>query len=870
MMGILQEILAWSKTLPGWQSDAIARLFAKQALGAADIDDLLALLKLECGIPDPKGRVPVPLAVDQIPAPPQPSTQVALLRLRNLQHVNAIAPGTAGLTFAPKGLTVIYGDNGSGKSGYARVLKRACRARDQAEAILPNAHESAAKSGKAEAIIEFSLNDQPKEVRWVDGAAPPDPLSAIAVFDHRCARAYLDSEGDFAYAPYGLDIFEGLVGACRELKARIDQEIGQCTPDLAAFDDLLGATEVGRLVERLSAKTDPKEVERLAAVTAADIAQRDAWDRSLKETSPKEKAAQLRVRGRRIARIAEAAQSALAAVDQPTLEKLKGLDGTCRAAEAAAAIAAQGFVGDPQFLPGTGGGAWRELFEAAHKFSAVAYPGALFPHVAAGARCLLCQQPLEGGAACLVRFEEFVQQEAEKLAKARRKELADAREAFVRAGLTLGLDAETLAEVAALDAASAAESVAFEQAVRNRHARIVAALSSHDWSGIPDMPVSPADKLRACEATLGVEATVLEQAADEAARLALQARFAEMDARIRLSQRKVALLSAIAKLVLKGKLSTCLAAVGTTGISLKAREVTERVVSEEMADALNAEYQFLGVNDLEVSLQSRVEKGKRLHKLKLNLPQAHSPAAILSEGEQRAIAIGSFLAEVRLAGGPGGVVFDDPVSSLDHRYRQRVARRLAQEATVRQVIVFTHDLYFLSVLQEEAESHKAPIMAQTVARHPHGFGVAEPDLPFAAKTTKARLGALRAEYPEIVKLYKEDNEGEYRRRAVDAYRQLRDAWERAIEEVLFRKVVVRFRNSVQTHLLREVLVEDADYAQVNGGMTKCSRYAHDTALDAGVAAPDPDELFKDISELEEWRERIETRSKKVGESRKSL
>jgi wobble nucleotide-excising tRNase len=117
---------------------------------------------------------------------------------------------------------------------------------------------------------------------------------------------------------------------------------------------------------------------------------------------------------------------------------------------------------------------------------------------------------------------------------------------------------------------------------------------------------------------------------------------------------------------------------------------------------LNREFNALGVGSLRVSLQSRSAKGKPLHKLKLELSQAKSPRDILSEGEQRAIAMGSFLAEVSIGGGTGGIVVDDPVSSLDHKRRERVAARLVQEAEKRQVIIFTHDLYFLAVLMEEA------------------------------------------------------------------------------------------------------------------------------------------------------------------------
>jgi len=171
-MSILQEILFWAQGLPDWQSDAIARLFVKQTLGSEDIEDLFALLKAEHGIPDPKGRKANKLSADQIPAPAQPDIHVELIGIKNLQHVNAIANNQK-LGFAPKGLTVIYGDNATGKSGCSRVMKRACRARDQSEPIHPNANLPTAAAGKAEAIFEIIVNGEAREERRVSGAAAP-------------------------------------------------------------------------------------------------------------------------------------------------------------------------------------------------------------------------------------------------------------------------------------------------------------------------------------------------------------------------------------------------------------------------------------------------------------------------------------------------------------------------------------------------------------------------------------------------------------------------------------------------------------------------------------------------------------------------
>ncbi|MBK8017646.1 MAG: hypothetical protein IPK20_13635 [Betaproteobacteria bacterium] len=122
-MALLDEILAWTETsLTPWQRDAARRLFQEQqGLSAQDYDDLYALMKSAYGLLDPTNRVPVPLAAVHLPTHAARAAGVVLRAMRELKYVNRIAPDQV-LRFAPNGLTVIYG-NGSGKSGYSRVLE---------------------------------------------------------------------------------------------------------------------------------------------------------------------------------------------------------------------------------------------------------------------------------------------------------------------------------------------------------------------------------------------------------------------------------------------------------------------------------------------------------------------------------------------------------------------------------------------------------------------------------------------------------------------------------------------------------------------------------------------------------------------------
>src|SRR6202030_4140507 len=95
--------------------------------------------------------------------------------------------------------------------------------------------------------------------------------------------------------------------------------------------------------------------------------------------------------------------------------------------------------------------------------------------------------------------------------------------------------------------------------------------------------------------------------------------------------------------------------------------------------------------------------GSPQYQVRLLAAPATNVTGVLSEGEQTCVAIAAFLAELATASHRSALVFDDPISSLDHKWRDRVAKRLVAEAKVRQVIVFTHDLIFLNDIEDAAE-----------------------------------------------------------------------------------------------------------------------------------------------------------------------
>lgn len=629
-MSVLKEIQQWAPSLPFWQQDAIVRLFSKDELDIADYDDLYALLKTEQGIVDPQNRTAKTLGTSQVAAAPNSQRLVQLAAIKNLRNVNALAENQT-IPFNLTGLTVIYGDNGSGKSGYSRALKKACRARDR-EDILPDAKLPVEKVGKPEATFDLIVDCVPTEVSWLDGNPPPEQLADIAIFDAHCARSYIDAQDDYSYVPYGLDIFAGLAKACSRLKAMVEAEQAQTAPNTAVFASLSNtSTAVGKLLTALSAKTKLKDVEALALLSQIEFDRHVALGKSLKEGDPKEKAAQLKLRSGRISSLAERYTEKAVRVNEMESARLRSLFDASSAAKEVADLAARQFRETSGQLPGTGGEAWQILFEAARGFAVESHPGKTFPHLGPESMCPLCQQPLGEAVGRLVAFDAFIQQEAEKATREKRKAFTDAYQLLEKADLGILLDTELKAELTALNADLAESCEKFGVAIRARRDAIKAACNAENtWDAIIALPSDPAADLKGLANSLADEAATLEKAADGEARSALEVEFKELDARKQLGPMKTAVLETIAKLVLQAKLKACLGSVKTTTISVKSTELTQKIVSNELAEALNAEYRRLNVGELSVSLRSFAERGKTFHKLVLQLPGEQRPAAILS------------------------------------------------------------------------------------------------------------------------------------------------------------------------------------------------------------------------------------------------
>lgn len=254
------------------------------------------------------------------------------------------------------------------------------------------------------------------------------------------------------------------------------------------------------------------------------------------------------------------------------------------------------------------------------------------------------------------------------------------------------------------------------------------------------------------------------------------------------------------------------------------------------------------------------------HQLLLDLPVATKIDEILSEGEQRAIALGSFFAELSLANHSCGIILDDPVSSLDHFRRRNVARRLVEEARTRQVIVFTHDTSFLGQLSDEIET-EGIAHSMLFLEWKGGFpGSVNEGLPWDHQGYKARIDALEQAQSKLAKtwpVYPGESEIASMRQQYD---RVRATLERVIQDVVFNGVVKRYRDWIKVDSLKDVVGFSRPEYEAIERLHKRSCdviTAHDASSAKAASVPSAIDLGNDIAALKAIVETIHNRRKSM-------
>ena len=260
-----------------------------------------------------------------------------------------------------------------------------------------------------------------------------------------------------------------------------------------------------------------------------------------------------------------------------------------------------------------------------------------------------------------------------------------------------------------------------------------------------------------------------------------------------------------------------------------------------------------------IRIATRSEKGKVFKNIALRADHDSpgimpSPDKILSEGEKRAVALADFLTEVALDEHSCGIVIDDPVTSLDHRWKEVIAKCLVSEAGLRQVIVFTHDLHFLWMLNEHAAEKNADIKIHWIKRGDDddrpGYVYLDncPGLEKDYKTAK-----IAREFLEEAKKAQPQRQEYLLKQGFGA---LRTTYEAFVIHDLFRGVVGRWEERISVeNRLDKVLLDDQIVSTVVQKHGDISRLIEGHLHTDTAPKPSPRALADEIEAFENLKKR---------------
>lgn len=876
----MTNIIEWSADKEEWQKDALRRIAISDSLSADDRQDIQDRVESLCGIQSDFDFECLPLTAEHIATSITEANQNIICGIGPVSNVDRLAEDQE-LKFSINGLTIIYGENGSGKSGYSRIAKELCHARVK-EGLLSDVYGSVA--GVVPSVqYTFKTTDAEPIVRtWAAGESAPSELGNINVFDSDCANVYIAGHNEIGYLPDEIIVARRYGQLLQYLSNKFTPERdGLQTQLRASIAPAFGVdTPAGQLVALLDIRT------LLANISSAEVCiETGAW------TAEDEKelavlTEQLKSNPTLIANLKRRMSGVLnnLATSAASIHSLLNIEAVGHIVALAKDLEEKNRVANASadelfstgFLSNTGGEIWRDMYRFARQFAEHSTNKPQSEHFHEGEVCPLCQSDLSDvSAQKLEQFDNFVFGELSKAAQKASEDLTAKITELSRLPITdIRSVNELLKEFAALgeaEKAIAAEVVTYFTSSISLKSEI---LRNNLESGFhaDGLATSISESLIAESAKLDTQVVELESRPETSPELT--SRHAVLTDKKKLSSLMDTVLTRRANLEKYHRLGLCIDQVDTRATSNFVRQRRQELVTPALRGAIETEIRELNLTHLPLVFDESTERGTSLFEYKLGGSSA-SKKRILSEGEQRALSLACFIGEVRQIPGNNGVIFDDPVNSLDHMRLRQVAERLVSLASEgRQVIIFTHNLLFFEEMRSIAASvtPPVPVITNLVSKQAEGqFGIITVnDLPWVAKKVGGRfpsLDAILGAIPDIDSVHVD----QYRSAVVHFYANVRETWERLVEELLLGGVVERYNQGVKTQSLKSVSVVDEDYRKVYFEMRKVSGYSgHDTALGRQASLPTKDQMRTDLTTLKEYAAELKTRNRQLDEQRKLL
>lgn len=808
------EVKAFANGLQYW-----AKFLAERILQGIEITDEIIkesysylLEEIKINPPTEKQQISIKYNLEEF------SSYKKDLKFKNLSEVtgvNALLDNES-IDFGPN-LTIIYGSNGSGKSGYVRLLKKVFYSKAPEE-ILKNINlESGHKQLSAK--FKFLANEEELAYKYPENENQPE-YDQFSVFDCQCILKHLDQRNEFEFRPSGLRFFAEFTDAIKRVENKLNLDIANksSSNDFASLFD--GESEIKTFIQKLSSSTDTSNLKKYFPLSIEEKTEKKGiekeYDELLLTTKSKEK--EIKANETIIKLLRDNKKEFETLNSYFTESKLKEIQSAISDCIEKDAIAKKEGI---ESLKSTtikeiGSEEWKTFIIAAEEFAEKQKDfNGTYPEP--GDFCIFCHQPLSNAAIFrILDYWSFLKSQAEQSAKAANEKLKKIKTGYENLKFDLYPDGNILTAwlldkkpnlILTIKENLSAIKLLSNSIISDLNNKNPTKHTAYNISGLEiDQVIKKIEE----------SSKLLEnnQQSLELTKLASKKALFLHREKLELHYAKIEQFINNHKWIQKAN------SFGWQAFKLNITTTEKRLsttyFNKEYIDTFNKECKELH-GEFGITIDAKSSEAKSNRQLQI---KGLKPSAVLSEGEQKVIAIADFLAESKLSEINRGLIFDDPVNSLDEIRKSEIADRLVKEAVNKQVVIFTHDLVFLSSIISSSENYDINIDCHWIEKQDDNPGkVWVGNCPSYEKAYK-KSGKARDYYTEAKNLGPEKKEKSIK----NGFAALRTSYESLVIFELFNGVVQRFNERVSVESLSEVYINEEVKNELMDSFFQCCRY----------------------------------------------
>ncbi|MDB4925838.1 AAA family ATPase [Mucilaginibacter sp.] len=735
---------------------------------------------------------------------------IKISTLSEVTGVNRLAKNQT-INFS-ENVTVVYGENGTGKTGYSRILKALGFSYETSGTIHPNVYNPSVELKSAK--IDFEANGIKKSFLWT-GANRSIDLDSISVFNNHCVAISL-SDRQLVVTPIGFELFNLVTDELNALTLLLTSEKQKYKTTIDWISILTPNTPQYTYISKLSKSsliTDLKTIsnfdEECKNRLAAKVTELNALNKALIEATLRE----LRLKAAEINNVLSKIKKTESVINHSSWENLHTWKEDIKQLENQSQKGLKEIVEsyNIEFYTST---EFLSFITSAENYikilSKVDYPQE-------EDTCIFCKQTLDNESKNLIANYRTLLNDT---AQAKLNELKGKINHFKAEVIYLDANIKLSQAIWGYDAeGNILQTVELQN--YNIELNKLKDLIVTDKTQVPDFIIDYVHYIQLLDdKKLDITELITKHHNDLND---IAAKEAELIAEINeLKDRKTLFskYSEIIQTIENHKISSTLnnsSSFNTRSISLKTTEAREELIRQNFNSIFKTELAAFRKSHLNIDLNFATDRGNSKVQQRV---KSHILTEILSEGEQKAIALSEFLTELQLDNVSSTVIFDDPVNSLDHHLIDDFSRRIITLSKSRQVIIFTHSiLLFNSLLYfKSLPVHKELFFVFYNSKNEHETtGVI--DSADEINTVKTYIGKINV----LINGPKNRPEVEM---AEDGYGYLRSAIELCVEHEIFNGTVKRYQKNVA--LTQFIKVDgqllDANKEKLNEIFERCCGY----------------------------------------------